>query len=54
LGFWLVILFAALGLLAAAIWSVVKATHKDEGPKDGDVVYKSLQDARQIYGRMIK
>jgi hypothetical protein len=54
LGFWLSILFAALALLSIAIWIVVKLTRKTEPSQNGDVIYKSLQDARQIYGRMIK
>jgi hypothetical protein len=43
-----------LPLLAIAIWAVVKVVRKNEASQDGDVIYKNLQDARDIYGKMIK
>jgi len=54
LGFQLSLLFAGLMLLAVVIWAVIKMARKREPSQNGDVVYKSLQDAREIYGKMIK
>jgi flagellar biogenesis protein FliO len=53
LGFWLAVLFAALIFLLVVIWVLVKVVGKNE-EADSDPVYRSLQDARQIYAKMIK
>jgi hypothetical protein len=53
-GFWLALLFAALSSLLILIWVVVKVVGKDEEAKNTDLIYKSLQDARQIYAKMMK
>jgi flagellar biogenesis protein FliO len=54
LGFWLAVLFAALILLLVLIWTLVKVVSKNEQADNSDLVYKSLQDARQIYAKMTK
>jgi len=54
LGFWLALLFAALILLLVVIWALVKVASKNEEAENNDLVYKSLQDARQIYAKMTK
>lgn len=54
LGFWLAVLFAALILLLVVIWVLVKVVGKNEQAENSDLVYKSLNDARQIYAKMIK
>jgi hypothetical protein len=41
-------------LLPIAILAVVKAARKNEQAQNGEVVYQNLQDARQIYGKIIK
>jgi di/tricarboxylate transporter len=46
-GFWLAVLFAALILLLVLIWVLVKVVGKNEEANNTDLVYKSLQDARQ-------
>ena len=43
-----------LVLLAAAIWAMVKAVHKNEQSQNGEVIYQNIQDARHIYGKIIK
>jgi len=43
-----------LVLLAFVIWMVVKAVRKNEAAQQGDVVYQNIQDARQVYGKIIK
>ena len=53
-GFWLAVLFAALILLLVLIWVLVKVVGKNEEANNSDLVYKSLQDARQIYAKMMK
>jgi len=53
-GFWLAVLFAALILLLVLIWVLVKVVGKNEEANNTDLVYKSLQDARQIYAKMTK
>jgi len=53
-GFWLAVLFVALILLLVLIWVLVKVVGKNEGANNTDLVYKSLQDARQIYAKMMK
>ena len=53
-GFWLAVLFAALILLLVLIWILVKVVGKNEAANNTDLVYKSLQDARQIYAKMMK
>jgi len=54
LGFWLAVLLAALILLLVVIWVLVKVVGKNEQVDNSDLVYKSLQDARQIYAKMVK
>ena len=53
-GLWLALLFAALILLLVLRWVLVKVVGKNEQADNNDLVYKSLQDARQIYAKMIK
>lgn len=50
----LAVLFVALGSLLILIWVVVKVVGKNEQSKNTDLIYKSLQDARQIYAKMMK
>jgi hypothetical protein len=53
-GFWMALLFAALSSLLILIWVVVKVVGKNEEAENADLIYKSLQDARQIYAKMMK
>jgi hypothetical protein len=53
-GFWFSFLIAALVLVAVVVCTVIKMARKSETPQSNDLVYNSLQDARQIYARMIK
>jgi hypothetical protein len=53
-GFWLALLFGALSSLLILIWVVVKVVGKNEEAENSDLIYKSLQDARQIYAKMMK
>jgi flagellar biogenesis protein FliO len=54
-GFWLAVLFAALILVLVLIWVLVKVVGKNEEEANNtDLVYRSLQDARQIYAKMMK
>jgi hypothetical protein len=41
-------------LLLVLIWVLVKVVGKNEEANNTDLVYKSLQDARQIYAKMMK
>ena len=43
-----------LMLLALVVWVVIKTVRKSEGDLNEDVVYQNLQDARQVYHRMMK
>jgi hypothetical protein len=54
LGFWFYVSLAAFLLLAIAICFVVKGLRKNEATQDSDLIYTNLEDARQIYGRIIK
>jgi hypothetical protein len=51
---WLPLLGLMLILLPVALWAIIKAVRKHETSQDGEVVYQNLQDARQIYGKIIK
>jgi hypothetical protein len=53
LGIWLSILIAMLMLLPIVIWLVVKVVRRSETSQNGDMVYQNLQDARQIYVKII-
>jgi hypothetical protein len=54
LGIWLSLIFVMLMLLPIAIWAVVKAVRRSEASQSDEVVYQTLQDARHIYGKIIK
>jgi hypothetical protein len=53
-GFWLAVVFGAVILVFVVIWTIAKGVGKNEDAKNTDLIYKNLQDARQIYAKMMK
>jgi hypothetical protein len=48
------LLVLTLILVPLVLWAIVRAVHRREAGPNDDVVYQNLNDARQIYGKIIK